>query len=136
MLDKRITPFRADLAAEHLKGEVDAPRYAQGTLRSVWVGRIPLRVRPSDDAAQDSELLFGDTFTVYDRTKGWCWGQAGSDDSGGRAGGGQAGGRLWRGAPGRALSPSPTWPTLEPRVACGLEGIALGDVGRLPRHLL
>ena len=79
MLDKRITPFRADLAAEHLKGEVDAPRYAQGTLRSVWVGRIPLRVRPSDDAAQDSELLFGDTFTVYDRAKGWAWGQAGSD---------------------------------------------------------
>ena len=79
MPDKRVTPFRADLAAEHLKGEVDAPRYAQGIKRSVWVGRSPLRVRPSDDAAQDSELLFGDTFTVYDRAKGWAWGQAGSD---------------------------------------------------------
>ena len=79
MPDKRITPFRADLAASHLKGVVDAPRYAQGTKRSVWVGRIPLRVRPSDEAAQDSELLFGEGFTVYDRAKGWCWGQADSD---------------------------------------------------------
>ena len=61
MPDKRVTPFRADLAAEHLKGEVDAPRYAQGIKRSVWVGRIPLRVRPSDDAAQDSDpaALYG-----------------------------------------------------------------------------
>jgi NlpC/P60 family/Bacterial dipeptidyl-peptidase Sh3 domain len=79
MADKRITPARADLAAAHLKGVVDAPRYAQGTRRSVWVGRIPLRVRPSDEAAQDSELLFGEGFTVYDRAKGWCWGQADSD---------------------------------------------------------
>ena len=79
MADKRITPFRADLAAAHLKGVVEAPRYAEGVKRSVWVGRIPLRVRPSDEAAQDSELLFGDSFTVYDRAKGWSWGQAGSD---------------------------------------------------------
>lgn len=80
MADKRLTPARADLAAAHLKGVVDAPRYAEGVKRSVWVGRIPLRVRPSDEAAQDSELLFGDTFTVYDRAKGWAWGQAGSDN--------------------------------------------------------
>jgi hypothetical protein len=77
--DRRITPFRADLAAAHLQGVVDAPRYAQGIRRSVWVGRIPLKTRPSDEAAQDSELLFGESFTVYDRTKGWCWGQAESD---------------------------------------------------------
>jgi cell wall-associated NlpC family hydrolase len=79
MADKRITPARADLAASHLKGVVDAPRYADGIQRSVWVGRIPLRVRPSDEAAQDSELLFGESFTVYDRAKGWCWGQAERD---------------------------------------------------------
>lgn len=79
MHDKRVTPFRADLAAAHLEGVIDAPRYAQGVKRSVWVGRIPLRVRPSDEAAQDSELLFGESFHVYDRNKGWSWGQAGSD---------------------------------------------------------
>jgi len=79
MADKRLTPARADLAAAHLKGVVDAPRYVEGTKRSVWVGRAALRVRPSDEAAQDSELLFGESFTVYDRANGWAWGQAQND---------------------------------------------------------
>jgi hypothetical protein len=79
MADKRVTPARADLAAAHLKGAVDAPRYAEGEKFSVCVGRTSLRVRPSSDAAQDSELLFGEIFTVYDRAHGWAWGQAAND---------------------------------------------------------
>ena len=81
MADKRVTPARADLAAAHLKGQVDAPRYADGETFSIGMGRAALRVRPSDDAAQDSELLFGESFTVYDRAAGWAWGQA-SDEGG------------------------------------------------------
>jgi cell wall-associated NlpC family hydrolase len=79
MADKRVTPARADLAAAHLKGQVDAPRFAEGEKFSIRLGRTALRVRPSDDAAQDSELLFGESFTVYDRAGGWSWGQAASD---------------------------------------------------------
>lgn len=79
MADRRVTPARPDLAAAHLKGQVDAPRYADGEKCSIGVGRTALRVRPSDDAAQDSELLFGECFTVYDRVGGWAWGQAASD---------------------------------------------------------
>src|SRR6478752_1913547 len=79
MADRRVTPARADLAAAHLKGQVDAPRYAEGESFSIRVGRTALRVRPSDDAAQDSELLFGESFTVYDRAGGWAWGQAAND---------------------------------------------------------
>jgi hypothetical protein len=79
MADKRVTPARPDLAAAHLKGAVDAPRFAEGEKFSVCVGRASLRVRPGNDAAQDSELLFGERFTVYDRGHGWAWGQAGSD---------------------------------------------------------
>jgi cell wall-associated NlpC family hydrolase len=79
MADKRVTPARADLAAVHLKGQVDAPRYAEGEKFSIGVGRTALRIRPSDDAAQDSELLFGENFTVYDRAGGWAWGQATND---------------------------------------------------------
>ncbi|SRR5579883_1853207 len=79
MADKRVTPARADLAAAHLKGQVEAPRYAEGEGFSVGVGRTGLRVRPSDGAAQDSELLFGENFTVYDRAGGWAWGQASND---------------------------------------------------------
>jgi hypothetical protein len=79
MADKRITPARADLAAAHLKGQVDAPRFAEGETFSVCVGRASLRMLPSDDAAQDTELLHGEAFTVYDRSQGWAWGQAASD---------------------------------------------------------
>jgi len=79
MADNRVTPVRSDLAAAHLKGTVDAPRYAEGEKFSVCAGRTGLRVRPSTDAAQDSELLFGEVFTVYDRAHGWAWGQAAND---------------------------------------------------------
>jgi cell wall-associated NlpC family hydrolase len=79
MADKRLTPVRPDLAAAHLKGVVDAPRFADGEKFSIAVGRASLRLRPSDDAAQDSELLFGEVFTVYDRGHGWAWGQAAND---------------------------------------------------------
>jgi hypothetical protein len=77
--DHRVTPARADLAAAHLKGQVDAPRYAEGKKFSIGAGRTALRVRPTDDAGQDSELLFGESFTVYDRANGWVWGQAVND---------------------------------------------------------
>jgi hypothetical protein len=79
MADKRLTPARPDLAAAHLKGAVDAPRFAEGEKFSICVGRASLRVRPGSDAAQDSELLFGESFIVYDRANGWAWGQAAND---------------------------------------------------------
>lgn len=79
MADRRVTPARPDLAAAHLKGVVDASRFAEGERFSVVVGRASLRVRPSADAGQDSELLFGEVFTVYDRANGWAWGQAAND---------------------------------------------------------
>jgi hypothetical protein len=79
MADRRVTPARPDLAAAHLKGAVDAPRFADGQKFSVAVGRAALRVRSGSDAAQDSELLFGESFTVYDRANGWAWGQAAGD---------------------------------------------------------
>jgi cell wall-associated NlpC family hydrolase len=77
--DRRVTPARPDLAAAHLKGVVDAPRYAEGERFSVCAGRASLRVHPGEDAAQDSELLFGEIFTVYDSAQGWAWGQAAND---------------------------------------------------------
>ena len=77
--DPRITPYRSDLAAEHLRGHVDAARYVRGTNRAVLSGYAPLRRRPAATAALDTELLFGETVTVYDETEGWCWLQAERD---------------------------------------------------------
>jgi len=79
MADRRVTPARPDLAATHLKGKVDAPRFVDGEISVVGVGRASLRVRPSTDAAQDSELLFGERVTVYENKDGWAWVQARGD---------------------------------------------------------
>ena len=79
MADKRTTPARPDLAAAHLKGKVEAARFAEGEKCSVIVGRASLHHAPSGESAQDSELLFGETFTVYERKEGWAWGQASGD---------------------------------------------------------
>jgi NlpC/P60 family/Bacterial dipeptidyl-peptidase Sh3 domain len=79
MADKRVTPARPDLAAAHLRGKVEAARFVAGEKFSIIKGRASLRVLPSDAAAQDSELLFGESFTVYETRDGWAWGQAARD---------------------------------------------------------
>ena len=48
--DPRITPARPDLAAAHLRGKVEAARFAEGTEQEVIVGIAPLRKEPSHDA--------------------------------------------------------------------------------------
>lgn len=76
MADKRLTPARPDLAAAHLKGQVEAARFVEGESCSVIRGRASLRAQPSDGAAQDSELLRGESVSVYERKNGWAWVQA------------------------------------------------------------
>jgi cell wall-associated NlpC family hydrolase len=72
-LDPRRHPYRADLAAESLRGRVDAPRYVEGTPKRVASGAAPMRSRP--DAAQGwtSQVLYGEAVTVYEEQDGWAW---------------------------------------------------------------
>jgi cell wall-associated NlpC family hydrolase len=78
-LDRRVAPFRADLAADFLKEQVVAKRYAPGQVLRVVAATAPLRRSPQADAPLDTEALAGDTVTVYERANGWVWGQLGSD---------------------------------------------------------
>ncbi len=78
-LDPRLNAYRADLAAERLRGRIDAPRYAPGTPYRIAVGAAPLRKAPQSDAALETELLFGETVQVYDENEGWAWAQADGD---------------------------------------------------------
>jgi cell wall-associated NlpC family hydrolase len=79
--DPRITPARPDLAAAHLRGKVQAARYAEGTVQEVIAGIAPVRDAPSHDATQVTEALRGDRVTVYETDEeGWSWGQLASDD--------------------------------------------------------
>ena len=80
MSDPRVTPARKDLAAAHLEGKVEAARFAEGTPYDVARGRAALRLAPATDARIDTELLFGERFTVYEIANGWAWGQSQLDD--------------------------------------------------------
>src|SRR5829696_2062397 len=77
--DPRITPARADLADERLRGAVEAPRYSTGTLMRVAASSTPLRSHPSPEASIDTEALRGERVRVYDEHEGWAWGQLESD---------------------------------------------------------
>lgn len=74
-LDPRLTPVRPDLAAAHLRGRVEAPRYVEGRAARIVAASAPLRRRPDPDAPLETEALFGETVTVYDESKGWAWAQ-------------------------------------------------------------
>jgi cell wall-associated NlpC family hydrolase len=73
--DRRLTPVRPDLAAEYLRGLVDAPRFAEGGKMRIVVASAPLRRSPQADAPLETEALFGETVTVYDESEGWAWAQ-------------------------------------------------------------
>lgn len=78
--DRRINPYRDDLAAAYLRGEVKAARFVEGDLCHVKVPCAPLLARPEADAPMDTQLLFGEVFRVYEEKGGFAWGQAAQDD--------------------------------------------------------
>ncbi len=73
--DRRITPVRADLAADGLRGLVEAPRYVKGRSMQVVEASAPLRRSPASDAPLETEALYGETVTVYDDSEGFAWAQ-------------------------------------------------------------
>ena len=77
--DRRLTPLRPDLAADHLRGLVDAPRYAAGWAMQVVEASAPLRRFPDPAAALETEALHGEGATVYDEREGWAWVQLDRD---------------------------------------------------------
>jgi cell wall-associated NlpC family hydrolase len=78
-LDPRLNAFRADLADARLEGQVAAARFVAGTSLRVAAPAAPLKRAPAVDAAQDSEVLRGEIFTVFDARGGWSWGQLATD---------------------------------------------------------
>jgi cell wall-associated NlpC family hydrolase len=79
-LDPRINPFRPEIAAKHLQGQVEAKRFVEGTRHQVIEPVTALRRSPSHDARLDSEALFGERVMVYETTEeGWAWGQLETD---------------------------------------------------------
>ncbi len=74
--DPRLTPARPDLAAESLRGEVSAPRYAAPRRMVVRAYAASVRRAPRRDTPLDTEALHGEAIDVYDMDdEGWVWGQ-------------------------------------------------------------
>ncbi|RMD89595.1 MAG: peptidase P60 [Alphaproteobacteria bacterium] len=77
--DPRVTPARPDLAAAYLADTVAAARYADGEAFHVNASAAALRQAPRTDAPLLSELLHGETVTIYETRGDWAWGQAARD---------------------------------------------------------
>jgi cell wall-associated NlpC family hydrolase len=79
-LDRRVTPARPDVAADYLRGLVEAARFVAGKSMRVREVASPLRVAPRSDAPLGSEVLYGETCIVYETDEeGWSWGQLQTD---------------------------------------------------------
>lgn len=78
-LDRRLNAFRPDLAETALKGQVEALRFVDGETARIAVPVAPLRPKPDAACGIDTELLFGESVTVFDRASGWAWVKADFD---------------------------------------------------------
>jgi cell wall-associated NlpC family hydrolase len=80
VLDPRLHPLRRDLAAAHLRGQVEAERFIDGTTYEVIEPVADVRRAPSPDAPLDTQALYGERVTVYELNgEGWAWGQLDGD---------------------------------------------------------
>jgi cell wall-associated NlpC family hydrolase len=77
--DPRLTAARRDVAAEQLRGKVEAARFVAGVTRRIVAASAPLRRRPEPDAPLETEALHGEAATVYDEAGGWSWAQLARD---------------------------------------------------------
>jgi hypothetical protein len=80
MDDPRLTPARPDLAAQYLKGRIEAARFVAGEEFEISEGLAPLRSEPLSNATLLTQALKGEWVTIYDRNgEGWAWGQLRND---------------------------------------------------------
>jgi cell wall-associated NlpC family hydrolase len=78
-LDPRRHAYRDDLAADNLRGRVNAARFVAGELQRVARATVALRRAPDPALGFDTELVFGEAVQVYDTANGWAWCQAMQD---------------------------------------------------------
>lgn len=79
-LDPRIHAFRPEIAAAHLRGQVEAQRFVEGARYQVIEPIADLRRAPSHEAPLDTQALLGERMIVYETSEeGWAWGQLESD---------------------------------------------------------
>jgi cell wall-associated NlpC family hydrolase len=79
-LDPRINPFRPEIAAKYLQGQVEAACFVEGARHEVVEPIAGLWRTPSHEARLDTQALLGECVIVYETTdEGWAWGQLETD---------------------------------------------------------
>jgi cell wall-associated NlpC family hydrolase len=79
-LDPRLNAIRGDLADAALRGQVDAPRYAEGRPARVAVGLAPVLHAPRSDSAVDTFFHYGEAVRVFEESDGYAWCQSRRDN--------------------------------------------------------
>ncbi|MEP3279503.1 MAG: NlpC/P60 family protein [Stappiaceae bacterium] len=79
--DRRVTPYRPEIAAAFLAGKVEASKFVSGEKRRVAISQVQMRREPNTAHSIETELLFGEDVIVYETTpEGWAWVQSDVDD--------------------------------------------------------
>jgi len=79
-LDPRINPFRPELAAKYLQGQVEAARFVEGMRYEVVEPIAGVCRTPSHEARLDTQALLGERVMVFETSdEGWAWGQIETD---------------------------------------------------------
>lgn len=74
--DKRLHAYRPDRADLALKGQVRAEHFVKGTAAVVHHPVLDMKASPQHSAEAVSQLILGETVTVFDSAGGWSWVQA------------------------------------------------------------
>lgn len=79
--EPRTTAWRPDIATLELEGRLLSDRYHEGVRYQVTVPSTSLRFEPWTDSNVENQLLFGETFLVYDTdlSLGLAWGRSEHD---------------------------------------------------------
>ena len=78
--DPRINAWRADLADMRLQGKVQAASFVTPQKGQVRTPFVPVYKEPALDAERVTEALSGENVRVFERARGWVWGQLERDD--------------------------------------------------------
>lgn len=70
-IDLRITPFRKGIAAQSLRGRVDAEHFVEGHAGQINVPELALRTQPMLSSGMESQALKGQHITIYTHDNGY-----------------------------------------------------------------
>lgn len=78
-LDPLLHPYRVDIAAAHLEGQVETARFVEPQRMQVSEASAPVHAEPRFDSEMISEALHGEHVDTYEDNEGWAWGQLCAD---------------------------------------------------------